>query len=741
MAENLCRIAIMFTDIVGYSRMMHANEELAIERLHAYRQILSALIEKHRGTVIEYVGDAIFARFDEARDAVEAGLAIQRALKRFNLQHADQKLQTRIGIHWGEVLEKEGRIYGDDINIAARLEEIGRPEAVCVSQAVFEQLDDGQQLYRYAVGSPALKNIDEKIHVFQLYPHRPAWRTWLRLGWERLLNPIRRYPNLSAGVATISVIALIFTLVPLLHKPKIPVHYLELGKIRNLSPELLPEYYIIGIKDEIRNQLHRIPNLYLSAPEDGVGAPLVLTGSIDQSGKQIRLTYSLSDRNKSQPVRSGSVTGRLASILTLQKQLAAQASEALMAEYGFSWQIDDTATPEIDAKAYQYYLQARDYLNRSKEARVLKNAEQLFHKALTREPDYAEAYAGLCQTFWQQYEERKAPELATQAEQACRNALRISADSAEVHVALGEIMLGRGRWEEAIEAFNSAIRLDPKQVEAYMGLADLYQEMNRPQLAEQTYQRALALQEGSWRAWTAYGRYLLLRGRMDQAIDAFTRVVELTPDNVIGYSRLGAAYMLKGDFRQAARVFLRTTEIQATPDLLGNTGTMYYYNHDFEKAATMYRKAIARAPERCVLWTNLGDALQQLPGKETETRQVFQKAGELCNRDLTVNPNDFLTHTRLAHIQAMLGQGIPARRHIERARELAPDNLDVAITAAIIYFKESNQEALIAALTRAIELGYPQKLLLAEPKFSPLHEKRWFRKLLEPKPHPLKEIP
>lgn len=142
--ETIRRFAIMFTDLVGYSSMMGADERRAINQLQNYRSILRPIIDSKGGVVIEYAGDSVFARFDNAVAAVDAGLEIQQALQQYNDHHQHQ-LHARVGVHVGDVLEKDGAIYGDDINIAARLEPLGDPAGVCISEAVYRELSTSRK--------------------------------------------------------------------------------------------------------------------------------------------------------------------------------------------------------------------------------------------------------------------------------------------------------------------------------------------------------------------------------------------------------------------------------------------------------------------------------------------------------------------------------------------------------------------------------------------------------------------
>ena len=211
--ETARQLATMFTDMVGYSSMMRADEQKAIQLVKEHRQILGAVIESREGTIVEYAGDSIFAHFDDPVKAVLAGLDIQRALQQYRQEHA-QNLRCRIGIHMGEVQEGEGQIYGDNINIAARLEPLGDPAGVCISETVFHQLDKGLQDYCISYGHPFLKNIGDDLEVFQLFLTEMGGGKRLQLQLRRAKRYLSDHPRISMplGVSFILFTALLLIL-------------------------------------------------------------------------------------------------------------------------------------------------------------------------------------------------------------------------------------------------------------------------------------------------------------------------------------------------------------------------------------------------------------------------------------------------------------------------------------------------------------------------------------------------
>ena len=526
--ETSHRLAIMFTDLVGYSSLMGADEHQAIRKLQEYRSILCSIIESYGGTVIEFAGDSIFARFESAPAAVDAGLTIQKTLLQYNESH-DKALRTRIGIHVGKVVEKEGSIYGDDINIAARLEPICEPQSVCISEDVYSELDPGLKDKCVSYGRPLLKNIGDNLEVFQLFTESITKRKRLQLKLKRARRYVADHSAISIPLVLILLVAGMAMIVPVFVKPTAAVHYVELGAISNHSPQGLPAYYTIGIADEIRTRLELIPNLYVSSSDEDIGAETILTGSIKKTGDTVRLSYAIRQRDSDIEIDGASIDGNLEDMLTLQEKLADNIAQDLTTKFNLRLVSSKPDKHRANPEAYLYYLQAREYIKRPDDPQTLESAISLYDKALQVDNRFAAAFAGLCDAYWGMYLLVRQNELVDKAVDACLQAEKLESDLAEVQVALGEIYKGRGKLPESIEAYNKAIRLEPRNISAFVGLADLYTELNTPDLAEQTYQRALGLQPGNWEVWQNYGNYQFNAGQFNQAEKSFRKVVVLCP--------------------------------------------------------------------------------------------------------------------------------------------------------------------------------------------------------------------
>ena len=724
-------LAIMFTDLVGYSRMMGDDEQQAIAQLEIYRSILSQVIEDHHGTVIEFAGDAVFARFNTATEAVDAGMDIQRSLRAHNSENENHPLQSRIGVHFGEVLVKGSDLYGDDINIAARLEPLCDAEGVCISKSVRDELNTARLKHCVAFGRPALKNISGRFPVYQLFPEPINWRKRLSLGVRRGRRYFSDHPAVSYSVALTILLAVVFVLAPVFFKPATAAHYMELGEIKNLNPDEMPEYYTIGIADEIQTRLKEIPNLYLTKPEDEVGAEVILTGSVQQMAQQVRLAYRLARREDGVEIGGASLNGRLEDMLDLQAQLAEKVVVDISREFNLNRVESKHAEHEVDPEAYQYYLQARDYASRPDDERSLDTTIHLYKASIKLDPEFAAAHAGLCMANWARYEMSREGQYVMQAEQACHDAQTLDPDSAEVHIALGEVKAGRGLWEQAIAEFNRAIRVDPRNFAAYIKLAEVYNDKNEHKLANQTYRRAISMHPGQWEAWSYYGAYQFNQGDHKGAIKSFRKVVDLTPDNSQGYANLGGVYLYAGQFKKAAEAFNKQSELKPSSQVILNTGTMYYYDGNYVRAAELYRKAIEMDSAICGYWGNLSDALQLIHGREAEAHAAVARDLAVCDQELAVNPVDYEVLINKASSLSKLGRGQDAVAAITTAQTIAPNNPQIWLYSSLVYLRQKDMARTRSSLEQAVEGGDPQTLIRAEPAFDPIRNEEWYQSLLQ----------
>jgi len=717
--------AIMFTDLVGYSRMMGENEHRAIESLNRYRASLVPEIEQRGGRVIEFAGDAVFACFESAVDAVDAGLAIQRALASHNAGNDGQPLHARVGIHVGDVVEKGGRPYGDTVNIAARLEPLCTPPAICISAAVRDTLDAQHLRYCIAYGRPRLKNIRKRMGVFQLFAQPVTAVRRLRLLLARAYLALREHPVVGAVTGMAAIAVVLVAMLPWLQGPPSEAHYVELATVENLSPDRVPPYYGIGMEDEIRTRLGSLTGLYVSRPDDEIGSPWLLRSSIQQMADQVRLGYRLLRRADGAQLGGGTVAGHINDMLSLQQRLADSIANDVAAILGLAGPAP-LEHGTIKAEAYPFYLQGREYLTRPDTEETLRLALELFGKAIQRDRRFAAAYAGTCRAHWSLYLLNQGVDNIERAEEACKQAIEIDDTVSEVHVSLGEIYRIRGRWDDAIATFNEAIRIEPRDVTAFIGLANTYTDMQDERMAEQAYQRAIGLQAGNWEAWNNYGNYLFANGRYRDAVRAYRKVVDLTPDHANAYGNLGAALLLAGDISAATEAFEAQLALKPSLATISNAGGIYYYLGDYERAANLYRQALELAPEDCHNWANLADVLHQDDRQGAAAHAADRQAVSYCDAALAINPANASVLATKAKALARVGERQAALSGIGQALSLTSGDPQLLVRAALVYQDLDETEKMRTALEDAVAAGYPVVLIRSEPAFAALRTEPWF---------------
>ncbi|MCG6872752.1 MAG: adenylate/guanylate cyclase domain-containing protein, partial [Gammaproteobacteria bacterium] len=313
MTPNTHRLAaILFADIVGYSRLMGEDQADTLVLLARFREIVEDHIAREDGRVVEHIGDQVFASFDSAQAAVKAGLGLQNALAEFNAAEAgraeDRRLQSRVGIHLGEVVEKDGDLFGDGVNVAARLESMAPPDWLCISGVVRDQLTDTSGITLIPLGRQPLKNIRHKVNVFLAAPAglsaTARWRAHYqyRFGrrWGRPLGMA-----LGGGALASALVAGILVL----RSQPAEAHYLAVSDFRNLAEEGdRGDYFSVGVTEAIRAQLASIPTLYLVDRKQDIGARLRLEGSVQRSAEQVRIVFRLTSKD-GETVGGGTVDG------------------------------------------------------------------------------------------------------------------------------------------------------------------------------------------------------------------------------------------------------------------------------------------------------------------------------------------------------------------------------------------------------------------------------------------------
>ncbi len=514
----------------------------------------------------------------------------------------------------------------------------------------------------------------------------------------------------------------------------------------NLSDDPQNAYFSDGLTEEILNLLVRVQVIDVAARTSSfffkgkdvdiktvatrLGVRNVLEGSVRREGDKIRVTAQLIDAESGFHLWSNTYDRKMEHIFTIQDDIARQVVDALEIVLSSESSAILERVPTASVDAYEYYLQGRDYLRGDHSESRLQSALSLFGRALEIDPKFAEAHAGLCDTYLALYRRSRATEFFENAERSCNQGLALDSNAGDVYVALGNLYRYSGQYDNAVVHFKKALVINDKDVDAYTGLAETYRDQNVFDQAEQNFQRAIDIQPGYWRGHLEMGNFLYFSGRIKEATEAYKRVVELAPDSATGYLNLGSSYYLLGDFENAASAWNKSLALAPSPSAYMNLGSSYFFLGRFGDAAAMYEKASELSPDDYEVWGSLGDALSHEGNGDDQARQAYEKAIALGEKMLAINASDAQMMATLSQYHAHHGNVERAMDLVSQAQELQPLNMYVHYFSAVTLAATGNTDKALDAIKKAVELGYPTTLLAMDAGLAELASDNRFKALI-----------
>lgn len=718
---------LMFTDIVGYSRLMGRDEAMAIKLLGEYRQILLSHINKQGGQVVEYIGDAIFARFETAISATTAAISIQQHLQSLNdlREKKSPRLQTRIGLHKGEVMFCDGAIFGDTVNIAARLEPLAVADGICISQTVYDDI-------RYSLSAPAkrlglqsLKNIKQKNCVYLIKPSGINWRDHLHYFLRSINKKIKayRYP-LTACLFVLGIAAFYF--VPRWLVPGYAANYVEIVNFKNLmNKQDDVDYFSAGLTEAVRSQLADMRDVYIVDTKDGIQAPLRLEGSVQKLGDNLRIAYRLFRRKDNVQIAGGKLDGAYQDIFILQDRLVGEIARYLADEFNLKNFRPAPLRLTNDITAYDYYLQGLAFLAKPSAHDSIDAAIQFFNTALVHDAQFSLANSGLCEAYRLKYELLKTARWLNEAEQSCLLALAQNERSIKAYKAIGRIYVETGQHLKAIDYLERARLIDKHDVVTAVELAGVYDELNEKEKAEAIYLGVITESPNSWIAYDGYGYFLFRNGRYDEAIINYEKILKITPENISAINNMAAMFLLKHDFEKAAYYLEKASMIAPDSAVFANTGSLHYLTRNFSKALDMYERAVRLEPDNYQWMAYLADTYKYLPDKKSMADFYFRNAIRAARKDIEINPNIAKSYRYLAIALSYFNELAEANEALSLADKLDATSIEALSCHLRIAIAEKNESRIKHNVKKLLDAHYSDKLLLANPDFSVLQESRF----------------
>jgi adenylate cyclase len=555
--------AILSADVKGYSRLMGEDEVGTVRTLKEHREAMSKLIEEYRGRVLDSPGDNVLAEFASVVDALECSIEIQKMLRSKNAAFPDnRRMEFRVGVNLGDVIEDEDRVYGDGVNIAARIEGLAEGGGICISGTAFDQVKNKLSVGYQYLGKQTVKNIPDPVRAYKVLMESEAAGKVIgekepkqtRWGWKAFAavavlilvagilvwNFYWRAPKIEP--ASVSKMAF-----PLPDKPSIAVL-----PFVNMSDDPQQEYLSDGITEDLITDLCKISGLFVIARDSvftykgkavkvdqvsrELGVRYIVEGSIRKQGDKVRITAQLVDATTGGHVWAERYDRDLKDVFDLQDEITQRIVAALEVKVMEVEQerVMRKATSKLNA--HDYALRGRWYSHRySKESNT--QARQMYEKAIALDPAFATAYSGLGWTYYEEWTHQWTQDSQSleRAFEMAEKAIALDDSLPEAHRLLGHIHLSKKQHEQAIAEQEGAIKLDPNNADSYASLADV----------------------------------LTWAGRSREAIGLVEKAMRLNPHYQVQYLfTLGNAYLLTGEYEKA--VATEKEALTRNPDFLGS---------------------------------------------------------------------------------------------------------------------------------------------------------------------------
>jgi adenylate cyclase len=534
--------AILAADVVGYSRLMEHDEAGTLAALADRRRaILEPLFTKYRGRVVRLMGDGTLAEFASAVDAVQCAVDIQKAMREANAALSeDRAIVLRVGLNLGDVVVEDSDLYGDGVNVAARLESMAEPGGICLSAAIYQQVERLLPFAFRDLGDQALKNIARPVRVYCIADNE-------EMGDSRRTGTTTGRTFSAQSKLSVAVLPFL-----------------------NMSGDPEQEYFSDGITEDIITDLSKVSTLNvvsratvftfkgksidISQVAQRLKVGHVVEGSVRKAGGRVRITAQLIDASKDSHVWAERYDRELNDIFALQDEI----SQAIVAALKVRLLPEERKAIENrstdDPKAYQLYLQGRHYYL-IWGARNLEIAIRFGQRALEIDPNYARAWALVagCQLILHLSGRSEDPGLA-----AAEKALSLDPTLAEAHATKGHVLARIGRYGEALAAHEESLRLEPDSFDVRFHFGVTCMKLGRDEAAIEHFERAAQLLETDYYAlnavaqcYKALGRHDEFRSAARRSLERIEREIALRPDNATAIVFGSAALAYLGEKERA----------------------------------------------------------------------------------------------------------------------------------------------------------------------------------------------
>ncbi len=513
--------AILFTDIVGWTALTQSNEPLAMKLLEKHRELIRPSFPKHSGREVKTIGDAFLVEFDSALEATECAVEMQSTLHEYN-QGAKETVLVRVGIHVGDVIHRDGDVYGDAVNIASRIEPLASGGGICISEQVYDQVRKKIPYKLVKLQPKELKNVTFQIDVYKL-----------ELPWENeAMNPGAKHDK----------------------------HRLAVLPLTNMSADPADEYFADGMTEELISAVSNISDLSvisrtsvmeykgkgrkIAEVGDELNVGTVVEGSVRRAGNRLRVTVQLIDVGEDRHLWSEKYDRELDDVFKIQDDIAGKIAQALRVKLVSIQESGRGQTENMEA--YTLYLKGRFLWNKRTKEGVLE-ALNLFREAIKIDANYARAYSGLADAYHiaAYYEFMDWVDGFAKSKEAVIKALELDDTLAEAHASFGVNLLYDLRYDEAQRELRRAIELNPGYATAHHWYSLCLMEFGKRNEAVDEITKAHESDPLSPIIKIVLANETASSGRLDEALAILDRLLKSEPTFSPAYSSRSHIFALK----------------------------------------------------------------------------------------------------------------------------------------------------------------------------------------------------
>ncbi|WP_242203569.1 FlgO family outer membrane protein [Aestuariivivens insulae] len=588
MAQHRQLGAIMFTDIEGYTSLMQNDEMEAMVIRKRHREIFDTVTERFNGELIQYFGDGTLSIFRSSVEAIKCGIELQNAFM------SEPKIPVRIGVHVGDIVRTESDIIGDAVNIASRIESLGVAGSILISDKVNDQIRNQRDITTQFIDAVDFKNVNKVIPVFAVtngdlvVPEKNSLKGKTKPKDSEVYKSYRKKSLYTLAALSLIILVLMYFIMKKSTAYELREPTLAVLPFNDMSNSGSSNIFADGITEDIITHLSKIQHIQVISRASSMhykgtdksikeiakelGVNYILEGSVRVNDNQVRVNANLVDASSNKNLWANNYDNTLVQIFKIQTNVSKDIANTLQITLSDTEQSRLDNEPTKNPEAYKVFKEAQTFLHRGGgKVEELKNAENLFKKAIDLDPNFCRAYVGVAETyleyiFWGRESPKKMLELASTP---ALKALAINSNDGGTFGALGAISYYKYEKETAILYLKKAIEINPSYVGAYNKLAWIYTFEGNLELMEEYFNKVLKLDPLSPKYIGDMGQAYYYLREFQKTIDMMDEALKIFPnDNMLLWMKASNLSGL-GKYKEAIALYTSRSVASHTNWMLG----------------------------------------------------------------------------------------------------------------------------------------------------------------------------